>query len=1248
MPFPVHRFRVRSTGRPVLALTVAGALVGAALAVLPGPVPATAQPATAPTAPSSTHTVTLVTGDVVTVRTLADGRQIADVRRPPDAVGGVRLQETNGDLYVVPDEALALLGAGTVDRRLFNVSDLIEMGYDDAGTGSVPLIATYTQTERRSAAPPSAPDGSTLVRGLSSIRGAALRAEKKQARRFWSAIAPAAGPTATPFAGGAPTLGAGVAKLWLDGRVKADLAESVPLIGAPAAWAAGYDGAGVTIAVLDTGIDVNHPDLSGQIDAVASFVPGEQITDINGHGTHVASTVVGTGAADSARRGVAPGADLIVGKVLGGVEGFGQDSWVIAGMQWAAQSGADVVNMSLGDEIPSDGSDPMSLALDALSAQYGTLFVVAAGNAGPETISTPGAAASALTVGATDKEDNLAWFSSTGPLAVSGGLKPDISAPGVDITAARSQEMADGEGLYRTISGTSMATPHVAGAAAILAQQHPDWTGPQIKQHLMSTAKGLADWYSPYEVGTGRLDVAAAVGTPVSGTGSLFFGNYDWPHEPTDTGLTKDLVLTNHGATDVTLNLALTLDGPFTLGSSTVTVPAGGQATVGVTGDPRTVDPGRFAGYVVGTDAVTGQPVTRTAVALLKEDERYDLTIRLAGRDGKAATGWVVVNRTGDIWPWTLVVEGQTTLRLPPGTYTVGTSLDVAGEKPDRLGLAVLVDPEILLNQATTVVLDASRARLLQTDAPERAEDRQRKVDYSVVDAASGGEFRSAYNVPAAYDDIYVSPTEPLTQGTFMLTTRWRKGEPLLSLTGLGGRVAFDTLVQPGSTLLDGTSDKLRTVYAGRGAAADYVGRDVRGKLVVIERSDDVAPAERAEAAAAAGAKALVVVNDRPGGLMEYVGESPIAVATVHRDAGKVLIAAARTGVLVLTVKQSRYTDFVYDLTRDYPDRVPDEALVYRPAQRDLARIDARYYGVKDGSGSGYRYDLTLSPSLGSHEYEWHPGTRTEWVTPNQVWVESHAQNIEGELPWEMVSGVNTYAAGGPHRLDWFAPAIGPGFSDSFGVYNSRWQNFMTWNVQPWSSSSDVMRLGGYLPWGSTPTHLQLFQGDTLIHDNPFSADAQWVEVPAGDLPYRVVLDAERPDDVFRLSTRTRTEWTFRSDTVDGDVFKPFSVLQLDYRLPSDLRGDIRANTTQQIALRPRSSDFGTVPGSVTAVTLAVSADDGATWQTVALKRGGDGWWTGTFRAPARTAGFVSVRASAETDSGYGIRQEIIRAYGLR
>ena len=1195
---------------PTVAAAALTPLLAAGLVVVQAPAQAAPDRPVVPEDASSTHRVTLVTGDVVTVTTLADGQQVADVDRPEDAVGGVRMQESGGDLYVIPDEAVALLGADRLDPRLFDVTDLIEMGYDDANTRTVPTIVEYAGKSR--AAVSAAPEGSSVVRTLPSIKGAALSTKKSQTRTFWTSVAPDADPTDPT-----PTLDAGVQKLWLDGRVEAALKESVPQVGAPEAWAAGYDGAGVTVAVLDTGIDLHHADLAGQVDGSQSFVPGEAVTDIHGHGTHVASTVLGTGEASGGDyKGVAPGADLIVGKVLGGAEGSGQDSWVMAGMEWAAESGAEVVSMSLGDSYPTDGSDPMSQAVDSLSEQYGSLFVIAAGNAGPETISSPAAAASALTVGAVDKQDELAWFSSTGPLAVSGAIKPDISAPGVDITAARSQEMTSGEGMYQTMSGTSMATPHVSGAAAILAQQHPGWTGQQLKEQLMSSAKGLADSYSPYEVGTGRLDVAAAVRNTVRGTGSLFFGNYDWPHEPSDTAVTKDLVLTNDGDTDVTLDLTMTQTGAaYTLGASTVTIPAGGKETVPVTGDPAAVDPGRNDGYVVGTDADSGTPVTRTALAMVKEAERYDLTIRLVDRDGNPADGWVGIGMAGDSWPWSEYVDGETTLRLPPGSYQVATYLDVAGEAADRSGLAVLVDPETVLDQSAEVVLDARDTRLLQTEAPQRSEDRQRKVDFSIVDS-TGVEYRSAYAVPPSYDDVYVSPTDPMAEGEFMLTTRWRKGEPMFDLSTPDGAHSFATLLQGGAALKT-KSDTVSTVFAGTGAAADYAGLDATGKLVVVERSDDVTPEARTDAAVQAGAMALVVVNDGVGGLMEYVGESSIPVATVHRDEGQELIALAEAGS-ELKVDLDAYADYVYDLTRDYPGQVPDHELVYEPRHHDLAKIDARYYSARPGEASGYRYDLTLSPTMGFRERELHPGTRDEWVTPGQVWVEGHAQNINGALPWDMVSSENTYPKGRTTRLDWFRPGIRPGFSPAFAVENSRWQDFMTWNVQAWSSNSDVMHLGGYLPWGDPPSHLQVFQGARKIHDNPYSADMQWKEVPAGTKPYRVVLDASRPGNVFGLSTRTHTEWTFRSGTVDADNFRPFSVMQLDYRLDTDLRGDVKAGKKHRIALHPVATNSGKLPGRLTEVKLAVSYDDGGSWRKVVLTKDAEGWFRGSSRRPRR------------------------------
>src|SRR5262249_20769562 len=163
------------------------------------------------------------------------------------------------------------------------------------------------------------------------------------------------------------------------------------------------------------------------------------------------------------------------------------------------------------------------------------------------------------------------------------------------------------------------------------------------------------------------------------------------------------------------------------------------------------------------------------------------------------------------------------------------------------------------LDHSAEVVLDARDARLLQTTAPQRTEDRQRKVDFSITDA-TGREFRGAYAVDPATDDIYVSPTESVTQGKFLLTTRWRKGQPAFTLGVPHRNVAIDTILQPGSTI--GTRrDSVATVYAGAGGPADYQGLRARGRIAVVERTDAVTPEERAAAAAAAGAIALVVVN---------------------------------------------------------------------------------------------------------------------------------------------------------------------------------------------------------------------------------------------------------------------------------------------------------------------------------------------------------------------------------------------------
>ena len=252
-----------------------------------------------------------------------------------------------------------------------------------------------------------------------------------------------------------------------------------------------------------------------------------------------------------------------------------------------------------------------------------------------------------------------------------------------------------GSGLYRTISGTSMATPHVSGAAAILAQQHPGWTGQQLKEQLMSSAQGPGRLVlavrgrhrSPRRGGRGDA-------TPCGAPARVLLGNYAWPHEPSDGAVTKDLTFTNDGDQDVTLDLALTGTSgtAFALGASTVTVPAGGKATVPVTGDPQAVGlrpPRRLRRRHRRRRPAT--PVTRTSLGLIKEDERYDLDDQ-ARRPRRSARppAWVGVNLAGDPWPWAEYVDGETTLRMPPGTYSVTAYLDVQrrGARPVRPGRA--------------------------------------------------------------------------------------------------------------------------------------------------------------------------------------------------------------------------------------------------------------------------------------------------------------------------------------------------------------------------------------------------------------------------------------------------------------------------------------------------------------------------------------------------------------------------------
>lgn len=292
-------------------------------------------------------------------------------------------------------------------------------------------------------------------------------------------------------------------------------------------------GKGVTIAVLDTGVDHNHPDLGGclgtgckvieSIDFTGTVASGLGVDD-HGHGTHVAATIAG----DGFLRGVAPDASIISYKVLG-ANGGGSSSDIIAAIERAAdpnQDGSfedaiDIISLSLGAPYGSS-DDPMALAIDNV-VSLGVIAVIGAGNDGQhQSVGTPGTARSAITVGAIDKQDSLAWFSSKGP-TTDYVRKPDLSAPGVDICAAQWNGWLDSHNCsdqeeHIAISGTSMATPHVSGVAALLLQQKPDLNPEEVKSILMQSSSPVnRDHTLNYELsyGAGVVDALRAINTDV-------------------------------------------------------------------------------------------------------------------------------------------------------------------------------------------------------------------------------------------------------------------------------------------------------------------------------------------------------------------------------------------------------------------------------------------------------------------------------------------------------------------------------------------------------------------------------------------------------------------------------------------------------------------------------------------------------------------------------------------------------------
>ncbi|MDX2818428.1 S8 family serine peptidase [Streptomyces sp. PA03-5A] len=1231
-----------------------------------------ARPAAVPKPHSAT--VRLVTGDRVTVTTLPGGRRTASVQPAPGREH-MPFKTLEGDdkaaLTVMPFDAETLVAAGTLDRRLFDVTALIADGYDVTHTSALPLIVSSLPEPSRAgarataqASKAAAATADRLVslnsdkapsRSLESIGARSVRIADRDLGTFWNTLnsggtSDAARAAVTP-------------RIALDGKVKAVLDRSTAQINAPAAWKAGYEGQGVKVAVLDTGVDSEHPDLADRIAGAKDFSGSANTEDHFGHGTHVASTVAGTGAASSGtRRGVAPKADLLIGKVLDD-NGYGSESGVIAGMEWAAGEDVKVVNMSLGADMETDGTDPMSLALNALTASTDTLFVVAAGNAGPSpsSVGSPGAADAALTVGAVDRDDSLASFSSRGPRDGDGAAKPDVTAPGVGIVAARAAGTTLGtpvDAYYVALDGTSMATPHVAGAAALLAQQHPGWSAQQLKDALISTSHTVPGT-GVTEQGGGRIDLAAATG-PVTATGTVTLPSL----QADDTGRSRQAATvrySNTGDRPISLTLGVSLattsgralpDGVVAVGSGTVQVAPGATAEVPLRTDAARAVRGKYYGYLTAR-AADGTVVGHTTVSLVVHAPRHLLTVVYRDR-----TGRIVPGAAPTIWGADGVVDytdRETGVALvEEGTYQLSYDFYDAAEN----GVAEYGDvvvPEVKVGKDTTVTLSAVKATEVsfRTPRPAKRYGIISPTYYREID----GHSRTAGLIVWPGDRYLTSPTAPVTDGAFEFTLRAQLAAPQVEAEVSGRPLGLTPVYEPYSPPLGDQGARLTAVYAGTAQAPAF--RGVRGKLAVVQddNSGGYDTYLLARAAADAGAKALLVVwaeSLNPTADWRPIGDR-LALPYVRASwtEGTALLKRMAKDTTTVTLSGTVVSPYMYDLVIA-KSAVPEHP-VFEVSEHDSARVRATY--TRTGASA-----WATEQRFGWRPYQdtaWNQWSRfvpvgrdrVEYVTAGDTqWQHAVAYGPVDDLGSPLQGGMrddaHTYRPGQQATERWYGAVVRPSIPRGGHLPSVRTGNTLAVYVPEFNDSSDTVhwsfaQTGGFDTIGDTAV-AELYRNGQRIASSERGAWGNF-EVPAGDAAYRLDLATTRTADNWRFGTGTRTSWSFRSAAADADALLP--LLQVDYDVRADAFNALGPQRRHTIELTVRMQDGMAAPRGVS-LKAEASYDDGRTWTKAVTTRKGS-VFSATVERPLRVRGdaYVTLRVTATDAAGNSVRQTVDRAY---
>jgi subtilisin family serine protease len=1189
--------------------------------------PTTAAPSAQPVpAAEPRSTITLITGDQVVTVGRGQALRVAGVRPGPgrDRMGYLTAT-SKGRVLVYPRDAVELVRSGRLDERLFDVAGLAAMGYDDAHRSDLPLILGH-QVGVRAAAPP----GARVTRHLPEIGLTAVQRPRADAATFWRSVS------------------GGTDRIWLDGMAKVSLDQSVPQVGAPQAWQNGHTGKGARVAVLDTGYDRDHPDLAGKVVAEQDFTgnPGG-VQDGNGHGTHVASTVAGSG---GRYRGVAPDAELMVGKVCDD-QGACPDSAILDGMRWAAEQGARVVNLSLGGG-PSDGSDPLSVAVNELTERYGTLFVVAAGNFGAEeTVSTPAVADAALAVGSVTKQDTPSGFSSRGPRPGDRAVKPDLAAPGTDIVAARAAGTLTGVAVdehYARLSGTSMATPHVTGAAAILAGSHPDWPAGRLKTVLMGTAEPVAD-AGVYAIGTGRVDVAVADRATVwADRGSLSFGTLGGkPIEQTFT-------YHNDGAAPVTLTLDAVLtdrfgvsapDGVLTAEPRSITVPAHGTASTTVTADPRTARPGLFGGRLTATAG--GSTVVTTGLGVNVQAEPRTLTVTATA--AKDESGDMVVfaqhEETGELSLIWIGAEQSIPVELPAGRYRltgeVTGVVPIAGTPEYLVTNSTLFAERIDLTTAdASLVVDGTAAEPVTRRVDDPAARQQAGltgVDLALPRTGDGQPSRigvSTWNL----HDIFLVPSKKIDGLVLYDSAFWQ--EPLLSTTVVGTGREFRLWDPDSVDFLGDVTAPL--VDVGPGRDEDLAGKPLNGAIALFTPPAELPPDDLARRMAALGAAGVALVVLGESALHAGLPSTTGVVATyLEVSELRAALAGGPVSLRMRGIDNSPRGYFTYHQVRDRlpagiawsdrRDRLAAVATQLHDPRPHRTTVPLEAYVLTDGQ---YLTTSAMDVRL--------PAKFTVYVTPGVLTDFVTAAGLSADWYWlgQQFSTPREFRRGERVDLHWQRAPYGPALSTTTtGTEGEplplayRTGDKLSINLPMFTNSQGAGAYSSYNPVTDSGSTTLSRNGKLIGRTDAPGIGA--FDLPAGTGRYELTVDAAYRVPDWPLTTRVIDRWTFTSGKAE-----PLPLLDVEYDLPLDAANAAPAGEVLTGALRI-SHQVGAHRSRINSVGLEVSYDDGATWQRAEVTRD-------TVRIPPGPPGFASLRTTATDAAGNTVTETLIRAYVTR